>query len=163
MNALGFYLLISLLFVFGSMVEFAAVLFYRQKIDQSNRSKTSMDKKSGRIHRKIGIEWPTNDGMDPEEVLVATSKIDWMAFVVFIAFYSIFNFIYFCVTLTIKWCNKIKTSGCLSWIKFLIANDWLIFNTLIRTVYSTSNAILFKLWFLEDLMPSQSSTLVMLS
>ena len=102
MNALGFYLLISLLFVFGSMVEFAAVLFYRQKMDRSKRPKTNLDQKNGRIHRKIGIEWPTNDGMNPEEILVATSKIDWMAFVVFIALYSIFNFIYFCVTLTLK-------------------------------------------------------------
>ena len=99
MNALGFYLLISLLFIFGSMVEFAAVLFYRQKMD---RSKRPLDKKNGRIHRKIGIDWPTDDGMNPEEILVATSKIDWMAFVIFIAFYSMFNFIYFCVTITFK-------------------------------------------------------------
>ena len=33
MNALGYYLLISLLFVFGAMVEFAAVLFYKQKLE----------------------------------------------------------------------------------------------------------------------------------
>ena len=38
MNALGRYLLISLLFVFGTMVEFAAVLVYKQKMERDEKS-----------------------------------------------------------------------------------------------------------------------------
>ena len=78
---------------------------------------------------KIGIDWPTDDGMNPEEILVATSKIDWMAFAIFIAFYSMFNFIYFCVTITFKWCFSVKTFGCWSRIKSLIVKDWKISST----------------------------------
>ena len=43
MNALGYYLLVSLLFVFGAMVEFAAALFYKQKLEGHYNSHKGLD------------------------------------------------------------------------------------------------------------------------
>ena len=121
LNALGAYLLISLLFVFGVMVELASVLFYKQKMESYLRPPKKLDMaqdidemqssnrtKHGYLkRRKIGtnkrnIE-PTarmDSQYQIQKTTTVTTKIDNMAFILFAVSYSFFNLIYFSVFLT---------------------------------------------------------------
>ena len=126
LSALGLYLLVSLLFVFGTMVEFAGVLIVMQKLElDTNASKgnenrrrpeTSFEEKESVCIHTISKVEPIDDVMQDSETrrgrgtlnrrsrvnhpgyfnaLPRTTKIDFVAFFVFIFSYFIFNCIYF--------------------------------------------------------------------
>ena len=121
LNALGAYLLISLLFVFGVMVEFASVLFYKQKMEwylklpkkfdmaqnidkMQSRYQTKQgnlkSRKIGRNKRKIEPITLMDSRHQIQKIMAITTKIDYVAFVLFTFSYFIFNLIYFCLFLT---------------------------------------------------------------
>ena len=94
--------MVSLLFVFGTMVEFAAVLYYKQNMERKNRSNSVSEEKEGRDIVRIGAVGHKKGLMRAEEILAITSRIDWFAFVLFIFCYACFNVIYFCANLRMK-------------------------------------------------------------
>ena len=79
------------------MAEFVAVLFYKQKLERENNSKRVSDVKEERTQIKTATTRQMNDRLKPEEIMSLTSKIDFMAFVIFSFSYGFFHFAYFCV------------------------------------------------------------------
>ena len=121
LNALGAYLLISLLFVFGVMVELASVLFYKQKMEWNLKQPKTLDmtknidemqssyrtkhgylktRKIARNRRKIEPISRMDGQYQVQKTLAITTKIDIVAFVLFTFLYFIFNLIYFCLFLS---------------------------------------------------------------
>ena len=121
LNALGAYLLISLLFVFGVMVELASVLFYKQKMEWNLKVQKKFDmaqnmdemqssyltkhgflksRKIGRNKRNIEPISQMDGQYQVQKTITITTKIDNVAFVLFTFSYFIFNLIYFCLFLT---------------------------------------------------------------
>ena len=81
MNALGVYLLISLLFVISSMLEFAVIMFLqrRHELQQASKVETPSNLKSRRGSLAIK-SW--------------SAKIDGFAMIIFLAGYALFNAVY---------------------------------------------------------------------
>ena len=81
MNALGIYLLTSLLFVIGSMLEFAVIMFVqrRHELGQASTVATPSNLKSRRSSLDIK-SW--------------SAKIDGFAMIIFLAGYVLFNAVY---------------------------------------------------------------------
>ena len=118
MTALGTYLLVSLLFVLVTMIEFAIVLLLNQKLEsntcpglaiQCNCDKTTRRKKTG--NAKTSLAWRLDDAGNhgsqkvidrgTKQELASTKasrlikKIDYTSLVLFNLGYCIFNFCYF--------------------------------------------------------------------
>ena len=81
MNALGIYLLTSLLFVIGSMLEFAVIMFLqrRHELAQTKKVANNRNLKSRR------------DSLDVKSM---SAKIDGMAMIIFLSGYVLFNAVY---------------------------------------------------------------------
>ena len=81
MNALGIYLLTSLLFVIGSMLEFAVIMFVqrRHELGQAIKVATPSNLKSRR---------------DSLDVKSWSAKIDGFAMIMFLSGYVLFNAVY---------------------------------------------------------------------
>ena len=114
LSALGFYLLTSLIFVFGAMAEFALILVVKQKIDwkkaaindthnvsilEDEKTNTAnISKKSGKIgpmkEMNLGLKTSKEKRIGRSSLLLSTTKIDLFAFVLFNFSYFIFNGIY---------------------------------------------------------------------
>ena len=86
MTALGVYLLVSLLFVIGTMIEFAVVLFLERKLEVNQRVN---------MEPKRVIKVPR---LFPFKRKVA--KIDLVALVLFLSLYVLFNVAYWSHYLT---------------------------------------------------------------
>ena len=126
MNALGYYLVISLFFVFGTVVEFALVLIVKQKLEWDGyfsggandgwKLERSPQENNFRCPNNVvnidAIEEVVNDTNTTNEremqqrrlrvqqlrfskTLPLTTKIDFLAFLIFNFGYFIFNCIYF--------------------------------------------------------------------
>ena len=103
LNLLGVYILISLTFVFGTMVEFAAVLVAKQRADWNENAK----EKNNRIFVKKLETHETghqNGNLEKSHFfdkckltkdMPPYRKMDVLSFVVFSGLYLCFNFIYF--------------------------------------------------------------------
>ena len=114
LSALGFYLLTSLIFVFGAMAEFAVILVIKQKLDWKKASINDIHKVSPMEDEKTN---PANISKTPGKIgpikemnlapktlqeksiglsslLLSTTKIDLFAFILFNFSYFIFNCIY---------------------------------------------------------------------
>ena len=81
MNSLGIYLLTSLLFVIGSMLEFAVIMFVqrRHELGQASKVATPSNLKSRRSSLDIK-SW--------------SAKIDGFAMMIFLSGYVLFNAVY---------------------------------------------------------------------
>ena len=81
MNALGIYLLTSLLFVIGSMLEFAVIMFLqrRHELAQTKKVANNSNLKSRR---------------GSFDVKSMSAKIDGMAMIIFLSGYVLFNAVY---------------------------------------------------------------------
>ena len=80
MTALGFYLLVSLMFVMATMAEFAVVLFLERRLD---------------LNREIKVNAKQNStGLESINLKLITARIDLAASVLFIAGYIVFNLVY---------------------------------------------------------------------
>ena len=114
MNALGVYLLTSLLFVFGTMIEFAFILLTK-RIEDENCTKPGKEKEKA---AKLGAPFTqvspldegngnttkeTEDGEKYEtgmklisiiKFLPSASKLDFVAFITFFLAYAVFNLVY---------------------------------------------------------------------
>ena len=100
---LGVYILISLTFVFGTMVEFAAVLVAKQRVDwnenakeKSNRIFVQKQEKDGAGNQDDNLK--NNHIFDKCKLtkdMPPYRKMDVLSFVVFSDLYICFNFIYF--------------------------------------------------------------------
>ena len=124
LNGLGTYILVALLFVFGTMVEFAFVLIIKQKIDRSkdgtetrtnrNLLQNHGEVKSASCGRRAQYISPSKDDVKSKQStklnnnnnqgnakliifkgVPLTAKIDYLAFIIFVILYLIFNIIYF--------------------------------------------------------------------
>ena len=103
MNLLGVYILVSLVFVFGTMVEFAAVLVAKQRADWNENAKEK--------NNKIFVKKPETHGAGNQNGNLKIShifdkckltkdmpsyrKMDVLSFVVFSGLYLCFSFVYF--------------------------------------------------------------------
>ena len=85
MNALGVYLLVSLSFVIGSMMEFAGIMYLQRKHDLGRVIKVGANFKGKR---------PTFD------VKTWSAKIDGVAMFLFLSSYVLFNGIYWALFLS---------------------------------------------------------------
>ena len=127
LNALGVYILVTLLFVFGTIIEFAFVLIIEQ-----NRIRSINEKKMNEKENKLEAQMAENrvrcrtitksirqvqDHVEftPEteqrntvqhlennsfnQSMPLTTKIDYAAFIIFVVLYITFNIIYFCIFL----------------------------------------------------------------
>ena len=104
MNALGAYLLVSLSFVIGTMMEFAIVLFIKR---QADRRKTRSLRRSSRDARLCSMKVQTLQAMEIEslkrktitemDTYTFTDKIDFAAFSFFNISFFMFNCIYFVI------------------------------------------------------------------
>ena len=127
LNALGVYILVTLLFVFGTILEFAFVLIIEQNmtrsmnekkmIEKENEFETHSEEKYARCRRSSkGIrrvqdhvefnretEWRNDiqqlDSNTIYQSMPLTTKIDYAAFIIFVILYITFNIIYFCIFL----------------------------------------------------------------
>ena len=117
MNRLGMYLLVSLLLVFGTMLEFSMVLMIKQKLD---KSKKSMDE-NGKLFaakeerfveniKKASVPEMVDQHVTPNlktHILMFSKdmpsyrKIDIVAFFLFSGFFLCFNIVYFIVCIYI--------------------------------------------------------------
>ena len=81
MNALGVYLLASLLFVIGSMLEFGIIMFLhrRHELGQNKRVAGKNDCK-----RRV----------DSRDIMALSAKIDCIAMIIFLSGYVLFNAVY---------------------------------------------------------------------
>ena len=86
MTALGVYLLVSLFFVIGTLVEFAIVLFWERKLGLNQR--VNFEKKEVLQERTL------------LQFKFTAAKIDLVSLVLFIACYVLFNMIYWSHYLT---------------------------------------------------------------
>ena len=122
LNALGVYLLVSLFFVIGTMIEFAIVLVIKRKMDSKMNSNSDDPRTVTAVRRKKMNYWPsrlpktftaenpipTEDSkrnqpptvIDKIESESITDKIDMAAFFLFLFSYFIFNIVY------LSWYNK---------------------------------------------------------
>ena len=117
MNRLGMYLLMSLLLVFGTMLEFVMVLIIKQKLDQSKKSIDENDKRFsengerfGENIRKASVPKMVNQHVTTNlkthiltfsKDMPSYRKIDIVAFFLFSGFFLCFNFAYFIVCIYI--------------------------------------------------------------
>ena len=117
MNRLGMYLLMSLLLVFGTMLEFVMVLIIKQKLDQSKKSIEENDKRFSENEERFGenIKKTSVPKMVDQHVttnlkthiltfskdMPSYRKIDIVAFFLFNGFFLCFNFVYFIVCIYI--------------------------------------------------------------
>ena len=127
LNALGSYILVTLLFVFGTILEFAFVLIIEQKRIRSMNEKKMNEKenefestteenhvrcrRSTKSIRKVQyhVEFTreTEKRKDNQHLesnsfyqsMQLTTKIDYAAFIIFVILYITFNVIYFCIFL----------------------------------------------------------------
>jgi hypothetical protein len=107
MTALGIYLLISLFFVVGGMIEFAILLFllrrsenssygkeisnnFANKIDARNENEYNDDRRNARNSNSSTAAFKN----DSFEFIICARKIDFIATIVFPITYSVFNIIY---------------------------------------------------------------------
>ena len=95
MNALGLYLLISLFFVVGTLLELASVLEVRR--DCERKMKTQVQPQAQAIKVK-GLN--QKDAPELDKTNLKTEKIDRIAFISYIILYSLFNLIYWTHFLT---------------------------------------------------------------
>ena len=86
MNALGVYLLVSLSFVIGSMMEFAGILNLQRKHDLGNVIKVGANFKWKRPTFEIIKTW--------------SAKIDGIAMFLFLSSYVLFNGVYWALFLS---------------------------------------------------------------
>ena len=84
MNALGIYLLASLTFVIGTILEFAVIMFLQRRCELSEDAKVAMTKHL--IIRK-----------DSFDIKRLSAKIDGMAMVHFLSGYILFNSVYWII------------------------------------------------------------------
>ena len=87
MNALGIYLLASLTFVIGTILEFAVIMFLQRRSELREDVKVATTKNS--ILRK--------DSFDMKRL---SAKIDGMAMVHFLSGYILFNAFYWIIFIT---------------------------------------------------------------
>ena len=113
---MGLYILISLVFVFGTMVEFAGVLIVKQRMDwnektmektikvlngkakkSGNESKLNLKMNSAGMENKFRFLKPSHfiDSCKLTKDIPSYRKVDVLSFVLFSGFYICFNFIYF--------------------------------------------------------------------
>ena len=113
MNRLGMYLLMSLLLVFGTMLEFVMVLIIKQKLDQSKKSIEENDKlfleneeKFGENIKKASVSETVDQHVTPNlkthiltfsKDMPSYRKIDIVAFFFFSGYFLCFSFVYFIV------------------------------------------------------------------
>lgn len=104
MNALGAYLLISLSFVIGTMIEFAVVLFIKRRVDRKNASSLSKPSRAARVCsmkiqalQAMEIECMKRNTVAEMEAYTFTDKIDLAAFSFFNISFIMFNGIYFII------------------------------------------------------------------
>ena len=81
MNALGVYLLASLLFVIGSMLEFAIIMFLHRRHDLGQDKKVADKNDYKRREDSIDIK-------------TLSAKIDGIALILFLSGYVLFNAVY---------------------------------------------------------------------
>ena len=81
------------------MVEFAAVLYYKQQMERKNGWNKVSEEKERRVTERIVITGNKKGMKQPDEVLAITSRIDCFAFVLFMFCYAFFNVIYFCANI----------------------------------------------------------------
>ena len=117
MNRLGMYLLMSLLLVFGTMLEFVMVLIIKQKLDQSKKSIEDNDKRFseneerfGEYIKKASVPEIVDQHVTPNlkthiltfsKDMPSYRKIDIIAFLLLSGFFLCFNFVYFIVCIYI--------------------------------------------------------------
>ena len=120
LNALGLYLLVSLFFVMGTTIELAIVLLMKRirkrnlLLESSFETESSLLSKAKEMddsdnpnqkvfsngiyksRKKIKMDEIISFCTNPSLLIrKATNKIDFAAFIIFLSFYIIFNFIYF--------------------------------------------------------------------
>ena len=87
MNALGIYLLASLTFLIGAILEFAVIMFLQRRNELSGGTKVAMT--SNLIIRR-----------DSFDIKRRSAKIDWIAMILFPSGYILFNAFYWIVFIT---------------------------------------------------------------
>ena len=100
---LGVYILVSLVFVFGTMVEFAAVLVAKQRVDWNENAKEKnnrifVKKPETHVVENQDNDLKTNNIFDKCKLtkdIPPYRKMDVFSFVVFSGLYLCFNFVYF--------------------------------------------------------------------
>lgn len=127
LNALGAYILVTLLFVFGTILEFAFVLIIEQNMIRSMNEKKMIEKdnefethtnenyarcqRSTKSIRRVqdhvefapeteqrnAVQHLENNSFNQSTAL--TTKIDYAAFTIFVMLYILFNIIYFYIFL----------------------------------------------------------------
>ena len=97
MNALDYFILVSLLFVFGTIVEFALVLLIKQttEIVKKRRQRIQIRSSGEKERRKEDqeIEFGKCQGLFKE--LSLNARIDFAAFLIFNIGYAVFIFVYY--------------------------------------------------------------------
>ena len=86
MNALGIYLLVSLTFLVGNILEFAAIMFLQRRQDLAAGKK---------VERKANPK----TGSALYDIKTLSAKVDGMAMIIFLLGYLLFNMIYWAMFL----------------------------------------------------------------
>ena len=95
MNALGIYLLISLSFVIGTMIEFALVLCIN-RIDFKRIEKSCLTFNIKQTENsKAPAAAETMNGINKEKIRYVTDTVDFLAFCIFNLSFLVFNIVYF--------------------------------------------------------------------
>ena len=117
MNALGAYLLISLSFVIGTMIEFAVVLFIKRQVDRRKTSSLGQPSRAARICsmkiqalQAMEVEYLKRNTKADMEAYTFTDKIDFVAFSFFNISFIMFNIIYFIIF--VCWLSRYNWMHC---------------------------------------------------